>query len=243
MASDFYLGAYWRNRPGTLREYIADSKRFLSRLRALHPVFQDMTSWELPRGSPVALLPDLSNLDELLLRRASRRDALYTPCDAKGAPTLDSTCQLGFITNYANKTSLADERVGLMVTAGTDTPGLGNAVVIDFPQGVHAFREHEFVRRLLEAVIDCWAPETVVVSTQAFNERLDDQGGRSAIGWMNWFAETAVQEALPEEVACEPLGGGVLVMTARDAVSPDVPEHVANARHIRDSLRTHGVVP
>jgi hypothetical protein len=45
MTASFYVGAYWKERPQTLREYVAESKRFLVRLRDVHPVFLRWMSW------------------------------------------------------------------------------------------------------------------------------------------------------------------------------------------------------
>ena len=240
MRNDFYLGAYWKNRLRTVRQYVAESKNFFRRLQMLHPAFQTLITSEKPEGPPIALLPDLSNLEELLLRRASHQDAVFSHLDKKGNPTLDSASPLGFVTGYFSGATLGEEKVGIMISAGSDSPWFGNAVVIDFPKGEHAFQEYGFVRQLLEAVVDCWAPGTALVTSHAFNERLEDQGGRNAIGWMNWFSDPGVRNALPEGVESEALGSGVLVVTAREAVSADVPEHVLTARRIRDSLRERG---
>lgn len=240
MAESLYLGAYWKGRRRTLREYIADSKKFLAALRKLHPACESLISWGDTEDSGVELLPDLGNLDELVFRRGPGKDALFSPSGPRGEPTLDSECSQGFITVYSNGSSLPDEKVRITIIAGSDSPWLSNSVVINFPQTVHAFREREFVRGLLGAVVDCWAPDSAVVSSSAFNEELDGQGGRKAVGWMNWFADPAVQEALPEGVERQALWGGALVFTSREPVSPSVPEHVASARLIRDSLRGHG---
>jgi hypothetical protein len=240
MAESFYLGAYWKARRRTLREYIAESKDFLAALQELHPAFRRLVSWGDTEESGVELLPDLSNLEDLIFRRGPSDDALFSPAGSGGAPTLDSYCSRGFITVYSNGSALAEEKVRITIIAGTDSPWLSNSVVINFPQAIQAFREYAFIRQLLEVVLDCWAPDMAIVSSSAFNEKLDGQGGRKAVGWMTWFADPAVQEALPEGVERQARGGGMLVVTAHEAVSPSVPGHAATARLIRESLRQHG---
>jgi hypothetical protein len=242
MINAFYLGAYWKSRLRTVRQYVAESKSFFRRLQMLHPAFQTLITSEKRRGPPVALLPDLSNLEEVLLRRTFHQDAVFSHLDKEGNPTLDSASPLGFVTGYFSGEALGREKVGIMISAGSDSPWLGNAVVIDFPKEERAFREYGFVRQLLEAVVDCWAPDTAVVTSHSFNKRLDEQGGGEAIGWMNWFSEAGVRDALPEGIESEALGSGVLVVTAREPVSADAPEHVATARRIRDSLRARGLL-
>lgn len=242
MTNSFYLGAYWKERQRTLREYIADTKRFLARLGELHPVFQGLVLTGRTPSSGVRLLPDLSNVEELLFRLAPRTDVLFTHAHPDGSPTLSSECDIGFLTSYSNAEPRVEEKVSITLTAGASSPSVSNAVVLYLPMGVSEFREYAFVRRLLETVVDCWAPSTAVVSSTAFRKKLGGPGGSHTIGWMTWFADPTVREALPKEIEVEPLDGGLLVTTTREVISPDAPDHVATAIKVRESLKEHGLL-
>jgi hypothetical protein len=241
MTDSFYLGAYWKSRPCTLREYIVDTKRFLARLGALHPIFQGLVITGKTAASGVKLPPDLNNLDELLFRLAPRDDALFTHAHPDGSPTLDSTSPIGFLTSYANTQPPAQE-VSVRITAGMDSPRLTNAVVLTLPMGMSEFQDYAFVRRLLEATVDCWAPSRAVVTSSAFRQKLGEPGGSQTIGWMTWFDDPAVCKVLPETIQCEPIAGGMLVTTTQEVISPDRPGHVAVANQIRSSLFKHGIL-
>ena len=240
MADSFYLGAYWKQRSCTLREYIAGSKGFLARLGALHPVFQGLMITGKSPSSEVVLQPDLSNLEELIFRCGPHDDDLFSHANPDGSPSLDSEASHGFMTSYSHAKPWEEEDVGISITAGMASPWLTNAVVIDLPKGVREFREYGFVRKLLETTVDCWAPSMAVVTSSSFREKLGDSGGSRTIGWMTWFSDSLVRKALPKGIDHEPLAGGLLVTTAREAVSLEAPAHVATALQIRDHLVRHG---
>jgi len=242
MTDEFYLGAYWKHRSCTLREYIAGCRQFMARLGALHPVFRELIMTGKAPNAGVKLLPDLSNLDELVFQLGPRGDDLFTHANSDGSPTLDSEGGLGFATSYSNKKSHAKEGVGVSISTGKDSPWLTNAVVIEMPRGVSEFREYGFVKKLLETTVECWAPSMAVVSCDALVEKLGGKGGAQTIGWMTWFKDAKVAKALPKKVERETLFNGVLVTSTRELLSAENPTHVATALQIRDSLLKRGLL-
>jgi hypothetical protein len=240
MTDEFYLGAYWKQGLCTLREYAVGTKHFMARLVALHPVFQGLEMTGKAPNSGVRLLPDLSNLEELIFQLGPGNDDLFTHTNPDGTPTLDSEAGLGFSTSYGNRKPQAQGGVGVSITVGTDSPWLTNAVVIEMPMGISEFRDYGFVKKLLETTVECWAPSMAVVTCYALVEKLSGQGGPRTIGWMTWFKDSAVRKAVPKGVEREALAGGVLVTTAREVVSPENSRHVATALQIRDALLAHG---
>ncbi|HEX8698018.1 MAG TPA: Imm52 family immunity protein [Myxococcaceae bacterium] len=240
MTDKFYLGAYWQHRSCTLREYIAGCMRFMTRLGALHPVFQELVMTGKAPDAGVRLLSDLSNLEELVFQLGPRGDDLFTHAKPDGSPTLDSEGGIGFATSYSNKKRHAEERVAVSISTGKDSPWLTNAVVIEMPEGVREFREYEFVKKLLETTVECWEPSMAVVTSHALREKLGGKGGTRTIGWMTWFKDSSVAKALPKRAERETLAGGVLVTTAREIISPENPSHVATALQIRDTLLKRG---
>ncbi len=243
MLDSLYLGAYWRNRRMTLREYAAVTQRFLARLRELHPLFQELVSWGDTEDSAVALLPDLANLEGLILTRNHGRDAIYSHPGPDGGPSLDSECRRGFIMNYSTHRAAVQENVQVMITAGVYSPALTNALVIDFPRaGSQEFQQYEFSRALLGVVVECWQPRMALITSPSFRDKLGGEGGPRTIGWMTWFADVAVKEALPSGTDAEPMRGGVLVTTARDVMSTGLSEHLSTAQRIQDRLKAHGVL-
>lgn len=243
MTDSFYLGAYWKNRRLTMREYIAASKQYLAELQALHPVFRELVSWGNTADSAVVLRPDLSNLDDLILSRSYSKDAIYSRPRPDGGPTLESDCSRGFISNYSNNRDPRDGKVQVMITAGSFSPWLSNAVVINLPtMRFPEFLEYGFVHRLLALSVKCWLPQMSVVSSNEFRDKLGGEGGRKTIGWLTWFADPAVREALPAGVESELLGNGVLVTTTRAVLSADYPAQVETASRIRSALQSKGLL-
>ena len=240
MTDEFYLGAYWKHRSCTLREYIAGCGRFMARLGALHPVFQGLVMTGKTPTSGVKLMSDLSNLDELIFKLGPRSDDLFTHANPDGSPTLDSEAGIGFSTSYGDQRRYGEEGIGVRISAGMDSPWLTNAVVIEMPMSFREFQEYGFVKKLLETTLECWEPSRAMVTSHAFSEKLGGKGGTRTIGWMTWFKDTTVAKALPKKAERETLADGVLVTTAREPVSPENPTHVATARRIRAALQKQG---
>ena len=192
--------------------------------------------------SGVKLLPDLSNLDDLIFQVAPSDDELFTYANPDGSPTLDSEAVHGFSTSYSNQKRHAEEKVGVSITVGTDSPWLINSVVIEMPMGLSEFREYGFVKKLLQTTVECWEPSMAVVTSHDFREKLGGKGGTKTIGWMTWFKDASVAKALPKKIERETLANGVLVTTTRELLSAENPTHVATARKIRDSLLKHGLL-
>jgi hypothetical protein len=242
MPDEFYLGAYWKHRSCTLREYIAGCRRFMTRLVVLHPCFQELVMTGKAPDAGVRLLPDLSNLDELVFQLAPRNDDLFTHANPDGSPTLDSEGGIGFATSYWNGNQRTEEQVAVSISTGKNSPWLTNAVVLHLPVSVSEFREHQFVKKLLATTVECWEPSRAVVTSHAFSEKLGGKGGIRTIGWMTWFKDTTVTKALPKKVESETLAGGVLVTTTRELLSAANPSHVATAHKIRDILLKRGLL-
>ncbi len=240
MMANLYLGAYWKQRRLSLREYIAKCKHFLTTLRDAHPMFRQLVSWERTEDSAIVLFADLSNLDEAIVRHAPSENARYSHAGPNGEPSLDSECEDGFVTVYSNEQPSDGEKLSISITAGAHSQWLNNAVVIRFPQGSDEFAQYDFVRDLLMTTIGCWNPEFAVVSSHAFNDRVDEDGDWQAIGWMNWFRDSSVARALPKDIECTQWKGGILLTTTRERLTPDSPTHVSTARRVRDCLQAQG---
>jgi len=240
MPDEFYLGAYWKHRSCTLREYIANCRQFMARLGKLHPCLQELIMTGKAPNAGVRLLPDLSNLDDLVFELGPRGDDLFTHANPDGSPTLESEAGIGFSTSYGDQRPYGEEGIGVSISAGMDSPWLTNAVVIYMPISVREFQEYGFVKKLLATTVECWEPTRAVVTSHAFREKLGGKVGSPTIGWMNWFKDSAVTKALPKRAEREALASGVLVTTTRELLSAENPTHVATARRIRDALSKHG---
>jgi hypothetical protein len=190
--------------------------------------------------SGVKLLPDLSNLDELIFKLGPRSDDLFTHANPDGSPTLDSEAGIGFSTSYGDQRSYGEEGIGVSISAGMDSPWLTNAVVIEMPMSLREFQEYGFVKKLLATTLECWEPSRAVVTSHAFSEKLGGKGGPWTIGWMTWFKDASVTKALPKKAERETLATGVLVTTTRELLSAENPTHVATALQIRDALLKRG---
>jgi hypothetical protein len=242
MTEKFLLGAYWKSHRLTMREYIESSRRFLTELQRLHPIFKELLCQGETEDSTIRLQADLGNLEQVILRHGYDKKLTYTDARPDGGPSLESDCQNGFITHYVSDKPVSKGGVDVMITAGAYSPWLNNSMVISFPMAHHPeFFEYGFVKRLLVTTVECWQPEWAVVTSHAFRKRVMGRGARAHIGWLTYFARPEVKSVLPSGLECELLGQGALITTARQTLSPEVEAHVQTALQIRDALQGQGL--
>jgi Immunity protein 52 len=148
--------------------------------------------------------------------------------------------RLGFHINLnSSGRSTKPETVCLSMRGGTPGTVLSGVTSIEFPEvGAPEFQHFDFVKRLMQATVECWRPEQAYVTSIEFHEAQQVKTAyANAIGWMNYFANAGVREAAPPDVECESFGpGGVLLTLQRDPPSPDDAQGVARAKRIREAL-------
>jgi hypothetical protein len=245
--NELIIGAYWQDRPQTLRDFASGAKQFIFLLQEIHPAFQSL-AWvgDSPRRA-VKLEPDLGNLDELIYRRAWDSDLLYTPAHADGSPTWEAIGPTGYQLLLAAPYDSVRNGIEVGIHTGLAGPWMDNAVTIAFPGSGDAhfphrdFYNYAFIRKLFEQIIRFWAPEHGLVFSQSFADAVDPESMPGA-GWLTYLREPRAADAVRDDPALAQLqveeleAGGALISLGRDLISPDNAGQVALARRLRQRL-------
>jgi hypothetical protein len=242
--SAFYLSAGWPSNPQTLGQFVEATTAYLRRLQPLHPLFSGPLF--LTGSNPKEfekLASDLSNLDSFVRRYGWDRKApadWHTGVRADHTMSREGTSRTGFrVSINSSGKSLKPNTLVITVTGGCTAREQGVGVEIGFPeQGHPEFSDYRFVRSLFEEVISCWRPYLARVTQMEFRKAQVSTGLTfETIGWMNYFANPAVQSALPAGIECELFGpGGVLLTLQPEQPSTSDSLAVARAKRIRESL-------
>jgi hypothetical protein len=245
MSLDAYrLGCSWIDRPQTLGEFVDAAAAYLKCLRQLHPLFRGqlfLTGSAPKEFEPLAA--DLLNLESFAQHFAWDRKA---PADRHVGVLPDRTMaregrsRLGFHINLnSSGRTTKPETVCLSMRGGKSGAVLPSAVSVKFPAvGAPEFEQHDFVKHLLEITVETWRPDLgYVISAELQRPQDLDSTQYPAIGWLNYFANAGVREAVPPDVECESFGpSGVLLTLQRERPSPEDAQAVARAKRIREAL-------
>lgn len=251
--SYFNLGVYWpADRPLSLRNYADATRAFLLMLRDMHPAFRSL-EWVGDRpNAAVKLLPDLSNLDELIYRRAGSDEHIYQKANADGTPSWDSVCMFGYYMDYGTGRSANAGGLSLSISAGHDGIRTPNSVCIGFPlQGDERFPHREFyelsfLKKLFSQMIAFWKPADGLLTSNVFSNVVADEG-LPYVGWLTYLGDPraaalrncAALQGLTFEATSD---GGTLISLGTDIISPDNPAQLEKARRLRAVLIAEKIV-
>lgn len=235
------LGAYWKNRALTLRQYVDSVRGFLALLRELHPVFSRL-EWVGDRpNSAVEISSDLANLEEIILRHSWDKRDLKGSVNADGAPAPSATNQIGFQIMFATKDWPGTD-VTISIGAGALSSVLSNAVVIEFRDGnggslLHSeFFGYDFLKELFGRIIQYWKPDTALVTLRDFAKRVCPDGPSKA-GWLTYAADPRAAK-LASRFATEALEvPGTVFTLGRQGISAENADQVATAIKLKDALQ------
>jgi hypothetical protein len=243
--SRFYAGAYWKDRSLTLKQYADLTRDFFVRLQAIHPVFRTL-EWVGDRpNSEIAVSPDLSNLDDLIYRRAGS-ERVYSNPNPDGTPSWNSACRLGFAMTYGSHPSNTGNSVEVGIDAGMSSEYATNSVTLDFPGPNEAgfphreFYDYGFLKELFSIMRIVWKPQFGRIVSHEFSDAV---AGREppVVGWMTYVRDQRAlalrnDSALKGLIVEEAPDGGVLLSLGRAIISPDNMEQVELARLLRRRL-------
>lgn len=239
--NEVILGAYWRNRPLTLRQYVDSVRGFLVLLRETHPAFASL-EWVGDRpNSAVEVSPDLGNLDEILLRHSWDKRDMKGKLNADGTPEWSATNQIGFRITFATTGQPETGEITISVRAGLLSSVVPDSVVINFlgRKGAEApleFTGYEFLKELFGRIIQYWNPDEGLVTSREFAERVCPDGPSKA-GWLTYVKDPRAGE-LTRLFPTESLGTpGIVFTLGRQAVSPQNVEQLATALRLKEALK------
>lgn len=241
--ANFYMGVYWpADRPLTLRQYADLTHNFLLLLQREHAVFR-MLQWVGDRpNSAKSLLPDLSNLDELIYHNA-RCDAKYRDANPDGTPSWASIGLFGYGMVYGTGKSARSGGVTIRIDAGAYDIRTPNAVWIGFPLPEcpgfphREFYDHAFLERLFRKMIDFWNPASGLVTSHLFSEAVVDEG-LPYVGWLTYLRDPRAAALRNDELLRDldfksTPDGGTLISLDSAIVRPDNMTQVDRARRLR----------
>jgi hypothetical protein len=246
MSDGFYLGAYWKRRPRTLGEHLADLQHFFRELQKVDPVFSQLQyrAKSLP-GFQAAVLPDLSNLSELVRQNLDLDANDCDRVDAKGRPTLDSISRIGFITSFWDGQAAAKGGLEIGINAGSLSERVVASIVIELPfeERRDEWLDLKRLFPLLETVVSVSRPAYAIVTSNAFRDAVKIDKTKATIGWLTYFADRSVAKGLPAGVEQKTTDtDGVILQLTDTRLSAQNSDQLALARRIQDQLDKDGLL-
>jgi hypothetical protein len=249
----YYLGAYWKVRTLTLREYANQIKDFLIRLQTFHPIFTNLYLVGNNPNSDLKLTSDFSNLDSLIYKFSWDRNEKYEKANSDGSPSWESTHDSGYRMIFNNGKSFQNGGVTISISAGMYLPMLSNAIIMKYPVNYSGFpidfSSYESNEQLFKLTVNFWRPEAALFSTGNFSDKVSYEYGSNEylasweIGWLTYLDNLEVVTALPSGIEYQLLeAGGTMIITSKETISPENSEHVAKAIRIRESLASQGLL-
>ncbi len=244
--NEFYIGAYWPNRPLTLRQYADETRQYLLLLASIHPVFRSL-EWVGDRPNlAIKLSPDLSNLDDLIYHQAGSTGFRYDDANPDGTASWNSVCAYGYMMRYNTGKSPEDVGVSISISTGKRDLPVPNSATISFPPPDtpgfphREFFDYEFLKSLFLQVIAFWKPTTARVATHAFVKAVVKEG-LPGVGWLTYVgdpraAALRLDSSLKSLMFEEMPDGGLLISLGRTMISPDNMLQVEKARLLRSKL-------
>lgn len=251
MPNDCYVGAYWKVRKLTVREYANQVKEFLNQLQTFHPCFSNLYYVGNKPDSEVKLTADLGNLDELIYKFSWDRKGKYENSNSDGTPSWESTHSRGFGITFNNGKSSKEGGVTIGISAGIYSKWLNNAVVIAFPANCSGlpsdFFSYELIEKLFKLTINFWRPEAALYTSYEFNEKVSCGSNEDFTTWqigsLTYLDNPEVVKDLPSGVACQLLeAGGPMIITSHEPLSNENSVYVTKAIDIRDTLASKGLL-
>ena len=218
-----FLGAYWRERRITARDYIRLCHEFLARLRGFSPAFANCC---VVLGEEVVVAPADADSFERILARALP-DPTYSyvnPDPAVKSFTLDSTFPLGFRISFSDPDPAATEEtaVSVSVTAGSyGDYSPTNVVLIDIPPTYSEFWVNKSrAMELMSLVVETWRPAFATLSSRELRKELDPKRANDfVIGPLTYFADKQAANVSRGTASVDTAPGGGLFLSI-DAPAP-----------------------
>jgi hypothetical protein len=215
-----FLGAYWKDRSITGKEFVQLCHDFLARLRKLSSAFGHRCV-AIPEGSKfvaAAVPEDYESFERLMMRAVPNPEIAYLNPDRSNKNfTLQSTTAAGFTIGFSDGGygTTQPTRLSVSITAGVhaeyQTP---NSVIINIPPDYREFWQNsDMARHLMEIVVSVWRPTFATVTSSELRRALDPgRTGRFALGPIAYFADKRAGSAAEGTARVEPsVHGGVFL--------------------------------
>ena len=249
---NYYLGAYWHNRPLTAGEYLDFARELLQKLHQFDPeAFGCIYSaTDAANRNCRCYEEDFADFDERVLPQLARKNTPYMNPDDPDDRTFrrESEGFLGFRQIFiCQRDPTEDEYVSVTISAGATDPKCVKNVVIEFPQsGYPQFADKHYVGELFKLVVAHCEPETARVISYEISKltgkKAREHGGVGSypVGWFNWVPDPAAESYLPADTIRERFSNGVIIQLSEEIPSSENKDLISRAISIRDSLNVAG---
>jgi hypothetical protein len=241
-------GASWIvGQQASLGEFAERVERLIQALRQLHPMFKELYLIGTSKKDSPELAADLSNLRPWVFARSWGKpvptNAPYSHYNAQGLLTAESKGDMGFSVCLGNLRPPGYE-VWIRVGDGRDTGG-GINIALPHTVGDDIF-SLDFFKSLLTVINGSWRVRNALCSSRNWRELLGEfepaYWHALPIGGITYSADGTIVEGLPAGTRWEAFGNGGVIFHITDRPDRLDPEHLRQAKAIRDSLAAHGLL-
>jgi hypothetical protein len=247
-ADNLKWGASWIvGQQASLGEFADRVERLIQALRQLHPMFKELYLIGTSKKDSPELAADLSNLKPWVFARSWAEpvptNAPYSHYNAQGLLTAESKGHMGFSVSIGNLRPPGYE-VWMRVGDGRDTGG-GINIALPHTVGDDIF-SLDFFKSLLNVVSASWEVRNADMATLSWLEALGwyEPAYINAlpIGGITYSADGTIVEGLPAGTRWEAFGNSGVIFHITERPDRLDPEHLRQAKAIRDSLAAHGLL-
>ncbi len=253
-AEDWFLLAYWRNRPLTAGEYLDFARELLQKLHQFDPeAFGCIYSaTDAANRNCTCYDEDFADFDERVLSQLARKNTPYMNPDDPDDRTFrrESVGYLGFLMSFIAQRD-PDEDIFTVVSfsAGATDPEKTNNIIIEFPQsGYPQFADKHYVGELFKLVVAHCEPEEAYVISDEFRNLVGDYDSANRVvarpvGWFTWVPDKEAKNYVPADIKTEGFANGTIITLCDTPPLSTDTDMVERARLLRDSLQVAGYLP
>lgn len=231
MSGDIYLGAYWGPRQESADQCAVRLTKCLKEVASVSHIFASWyeTGWSRKEALEKRINPVARDqLSELLRAGRNRRDSDKSIIE-----------DLGFTLSLWNGKEDAQE-VSFRCHCGcySNVQGLGNSVVLDFPEVLGDLAEKERALKALMAVVRAWEPDWAGIISHESVDARPFTPGSPFVDWMIYLNQTNIDASeLPSSASVVSVDGkGTIVITQDAPVDPSDQSHVQNVQAVESAI-------
>lgn len=240
--SNYYIGAYWPDRPESASQCGARMSGCLRALASVDAVFGD-----------VYLVTDKGEYPSVKIDDEPAFTAIYEQGrNREDAPPRRIIEKLGYSASFISRDRSPEQKWVIRSACGmyANNPGLLNRCVLSLP------KSGETAERLTgcapaismaKAVVSAWDPQWAAVQSNEFRSLIAPTAaipGAAMIGWMMYFSKragTVPDVAVHSRVEWPDLG--TMLVVTEDPISVSREGHVSVAKALRESFQGAGLIP